>query len=165
MASRPERLLREGRMPLSASFLELFFDLAFVLALNQLAQHLLEDLTLGGVLRTVLLLTAVLWIWVPTAVLTDWFDAETPTIRIVLITATLGSVLAGAAITQALGGCGLLFAGAYVAVHVRWRRPGQTRGAGTFEGPCTPSCAVYPISCRPRTRTASSPRLWRESYR
>ncbi|MFJ2081194.1 hypothetical protein ACI2KV_25320 [Micromonospora chokoriensis] len=30
MASRPERLLREGRMPLSASFLELFFDLAFV---------------------------------------------------------------------------------------------------------------------------------------
>ena len=48
MASRPERLLRGGDSPLSASFLELFFDLAFVLALSQLAGHLLHDLTLVG---------------------------------------------------------------------------------------------------------------------
>ncbi|MFI5926598.1 low temperature requirement protein A [Micromonospora sp. NPDC051543] len=46
MASRPERLLRGSDASLSASFLELFFDLAFVLALSQTAQHLLGDLTL-----------------------------------------------------------------------------------------------------------------------
>ncbi|WP_328852211.1 low temperature requirement protein A [Micromonospora globbae] len=118
MVSWPERLLRERSMPLNASFLELFFDLAFVLALSQLAQHLLHDLTLVGALRTVLLLTAVLWIWVPTTVLSDWFDPDTPAVRAVLIAATLGSLLAGAAITQALDGRGMLFAGAYVAVHL-----------------------------------------------
>ncbi|WP_433536512.1 low temperature requirement protein A [Micromonospora sp. CA-249363] len=66
MASRPERLLRGSDTPLSASFLELFFDLAFVLALSQLVDHLLHDLNVVGVLRTGLLLTAVWWIWVTT---------------------------------------------------------------------------------------------------
>ncbi|MGC4745191.1 low temperature requirement protein A [Micromonospora sp. DT201] len=118
MASRPERLLRGSVTPLSASFLELFFDLAFVLALSQLAQHLLHDLTLVGALRTALLLAAVWWIWVPTTWFADWFDPETPTIRAVLIAATLGSLLAGVAVPQALDGRGQLFACAYVAVHI-----------------------------------------------
>jgi low temperature requirement protein LtrA len=55
MASKPERLLRGSDAPLSASFLELFFDLAFVLALSQTAQHLLHNLTLGSVLAGVAL--------------------------------------------------------------------------------------------------------------
>ncbi|WBB65543.1 hypothetical protein [Micromonospora sp. WMMD812] len=37
MASRSERLLRQRKDPERATFLELFFDLAFVLALSQLA--------------------------------------------------------------------------------------------------------------------------------
>ncbi|PYC73345.1 low temperature requirement protein A [Micromonospora arborensis] len=118
MASRPERLLRGSDAPLSASFLELFFDLAFVLALSQLAGHLLHDLTLAGALRTALLLSGIWWIWVTTTWFADWFDPDTPTIRAVLIVATLGSLLAGVAVPQALDGRGLLFAGAYVAVHL-----------------------------------------------
>ncbi|MET8352927.1 MULTISPECIES: low temperature requirement protein A [unclassified Micromonospora] len=118
MVSRPERLLRGRDVPLSASFLELFFDLAFVLALSQLAQHLLADLTLVGALRTALLLTGVWWIWVTTTWLADWYDPETQALRGLLIGATLGSLLAGVAIPQALDGRGLLFAGAYVAVHL-----------------------------------------------
>ncbi|SIN29223.1 low temperature requirement protein A [Micromonospora cremea] len=118
MVSRPERVLRGRDVPLSASFLELFFDLAFVLALSQLARHLLADLTLVGVLRTALLLTGVWWIWVTTTWLTDWYDPETPAIRGLLVGATLGSLLVGVAIPQALDGRGLLFAGAYVAVHL-----------------------------------------------
>ncbi|MBM7491906.1 low temperature requirement protein LtrA [Micromonospora luteifusca] len=118
MASRPERLLRGSDAPLSASFLELFFDLAFVLALSQLAGHLLHDLTVVGALRTAVLLTGIWWIWVTTTWFADWFDPESPTIRAVLIVATLGSLLAGVAVPQALDGRGLLFAGAYVAVHI-----------------------------------------------
>ncbi|MEU7587153.1 low temperature requirement protein A [Micromonospora sp. NPDC049230] len=118
MASRPERLLRDSGSPLSASFLELFFDLAFVLALSQLAEHLLHDLTVGGALRTALLLVGVWWIWVTTTWTADWYDPDTPTIRAVLVAATLGSLLAGVAIPQALHGRAGLFAGAYVAVHL-----------------------------------------------
>ncbi|MEH1164645.1 low temperature requirement protein A [Micromonospora sp. CPCC 205539] len=118
MVSRPDRVLRDKDVPLSASFLELFFDLAFVLALSQLAQHLLADLTVVGALRTALLLTGVWWIWVTTTWLTDWYDPESPAIRVLLVGATLGSLLAGVAIPQALDGRGLLFAAAYVAVHI-----------------------------------------------
>ncbi|MFC4016644.1 low temperature requirement protein A [Micromonospora sp. GCM10011542] len=118
MASRPERLLRGSDAPLSASFLELFFDLAFVLALSQLAHHLLADLTPVGASRTALLLAAVWWLWVTTTWSTDWYDPETPAIRILLVAATLGALLAGVAVPEALDGRGPLFAGAYVAVHV-----------------------------------------------
>ncbi|MFY1618744.1 low temperature requirement protein A [Micromonospora sp. WMMD736] len=118
MAGRPERLLRGSDTPLSASFLELFFDLAFVLALSQLADQLLHDLTVVGVLRTGLLLTAVWWIWVTTTWFADWYDPESPLIRLLLLAAALSSLLAGVAIPQALDGRGLLFAGAYVGLVV-----------------------------------------------
>ncbi|MGV9210672.1 low temperature requirement protein A [Micromonospora sp. RB23] len=118
MASRPERLLRGSDASLSASFLELFFDLAFVFALSQTAEHLLHDLTPGGALRTALLLAGVWWIWVATAWTADWYDPETPAIRAVLIVSTLGSLLASVAIPQGLHGRAGLFAGAYVAVHL-----------------------------------------------
>ncbi|MEU4397802.1 low temperature requirement protein A [Micromonospora orduensis] len=118
MASRPERLLRGSGAPLSASFLELFFDLAFVLALSQLAEHLLDDLTPGGALRTALLLAGVWWIWVTTTWFADWYDPESPAVRGLLIAAALASLLAGVAIPQALRERGLLFAGAYVVLHV-----------------------------------------------
>ncbi|WCN81750.1 low temperature requirement protein A [Micromonospora sp. LH3U1] len=118
MASRPQRLLRGDDSSLNASFLELFFDLAFVLALSQLAGHLLHDLTLVGALRTALLLTGVWWIWVTTTWFADWYDPASPSVRWLLIGAALGSLLAGVAIPHALDGRGLLFAGAYVAVHI-----------------------------------------------
>ncbi|WP_435207722.1 low temperature requirement protein A [Micromonospora sp. bgisy143] len=118
MASKPERLLRGGDAPLSASFLELFFDLAFVMALSQLTEHLLHDLTLAGALRTALLLAGVWWIWVTTTWFADWYDPESPAIRGLLIVAALASLLAGVAVPQALDGRGLLFAGAYVGLHV-----------------------------------------------
>ncbi|MGI5524915.1 low temperature requirement protein A [Micromonospora sp. CA-259024] len=117
MASKPERLLRGSESPLSASFLELFFDLAFVLALSQLATHLLHDLTLVGALRTALLLTGVWWIWVTTTWFADWYDPESPLVRGLLIAAALASLLVGVAIPQALDGRGLLFAGAFVVLH------------------------------------------------
>ncbi|MFF0149784.1 hypothetical protein [Micromonospora sp. NPDC005203] len=48
MASRPERLLRGDDAPLSASFLELFFDLAFVLALTKASDLTAAVVILGG---------------------------------------------------------------------------------------------------------------------
>ncbi|MGW3784704.1 low temperature requirement protein A [Micromonospora chokoriensis] len=118
MASKPERLLRGSEAPLSASFLELFFDLAFVLTLSQLAEHLLHDLTPVGALYTAILLTGVWTLWVTTTWFADWYDPESAAVRGLLIAAALASLLAGVAIPQAFDGRGLLFAGAYVALHV-----------------------------------------------
>lgn len=51
MSSSPAALLRRRDEPLQASFLELFFDLAFVLALRQLSLVLLADVSLAGAER------------------------------------------------------------------------------------------------------------------
>ncbi|MEK8108602.1 low temperature requirement protein A [Micromonospora sp. M12] len=158
MASRPERLLRGDGSPLSASFLELFFDLAFVLALSQLAEHLLHDLTVVGALRTALLLTGVWWIWVTTTWFADWYDPQSPLVRWLLVGAALGSLLAGVAIPQALDGRGLLFAGAYVSVHVARgaftavgcaATLGRAGRCGSSAGSASPPYRGWPVgSCR-----------------
>ncbi|TNH30176.1 hypothetical protein FHG89_09020 [Micromonospora orduensis] len=44
----PERLLQRRENPRRTSFLELFFDLAFIFALPRLSQALLADHTLNG---------------------------------------------------------------------------------------------------------------------
>jgi low temperature requirement protein LtrA len=72
--SGPEQLLRRRAGPLGASFLELFFDLAFVLALSQVVSILLADLSVAGALRTALLLAPVWLAWSTTTWSTDWYD-------------------------------------------------------------------------------------------
>lgn len=118
MSSNPAALLRRRDEPLQASFLELFFDLAFVLALRQLSLVLLADLSLGGAGRTALLLLPLWWVWVVTAWFTDWFDRDHPRVQALLVGATLGVLLMSVAVPEATGKRAGLFAGAYVTVHV-----------------------------------------------
>jgi low temperature requirement protein LtrA len=59
MPSPLRRHPAEDDSPARASFVELFFDLVFVLAVTQLSSVLIEDLTVGGAAGTLfLLLTA-----------------------------------------------------------------------------------------------------------
>jgi low temperature requirement protein LtrA len=114
----PTALLRQRDEPLSASFLELFFDLAFVLALNQLAGVLLSDMTVAGALNTVLLLLPLWWVWVVVTWFSDWYARANRRIRALLVGSTLGVILMSAAVPPVKQGQALLFAGTYVAVHV-----------------------------------------------
>jgi low temperature requirement protein LtrA len=98
--------------------LELFFDLVYVLAVTQLSHLLLEHLTLHGALQTLLLLLAVWWAWIDTAWVTNWFDPDRRAVRLMLVGVMLASLIVSAAIPQAFGEHGLLFAVAYVATQV-----------------------------------------------
>ncbi|MDO3704022.1 low temperature requirement protein A [Micromonospora sp. C28SCA-DRY-2] len=118
MESRSERLLRRRQDPMRTSFLELLFDLSFVLALNQLSNVLSADLTVVGALRTMLLLAPIFWIWLTITWSTDWYDPGTGAVRALLVGSALGSLLMGAAVPEALDGRALMFAGAYVAIHL-----------------------------------------------
>ncbi|SCL38075.1 Low temperature requirement protein LtrA [Micromonospora rhizosphaerae] len=111
-------LLRQRDEPLSASFLELFFDLAFVLALRQLSGVLLSDMTVAGALNTILLLLPLWWVWVVTTWFSDWYARTNRRVRALLIGSTLGVILMSAAVPCVEEGQAVLFAGAYVAVHV-----------------------------------------------
>lgn len=98
--------------------MELFFDLVYVFAVTQLSRQLLEHLTPGGAFDTLLLLLAVWWAWIYTAWVTNWCDPNHSAVRVVLLGVMLSSLVMSAAIPDAFGGRGLMFAGAYVAIQV-----------------------------------------------
>jgi low temperature requirement protein LtrA len=100
------------------TFVELFFDLIFALAVTQLSHTLLADLSLRGALRALLLLSAVWWAWIDTAWITNWFDPERRPVRLMLLSVMLVGLILSAALPEAFHARGLVFAGAYVAIQV-----------------------------------------------
>ena len=97
--------------------LELFFDLVYVFAVTQLSHRLLDHLSVGGALETLLLL--VVWsAWAGTAWITNWFDPDRLPVRLMLVAVMLASLFMSVAIPDAFGERGLIFALAYVAIQV-----------------------------------------------
>jgi low temperature requirement protein LtrA len=97
---------------------ELFFDLVYVFAVTQLSHQILADLSVAGVARAAFLLLIVWWAWIYTTWMANWFDPASPAVRAVLTAVMLGSLLMAAALPEAFGEQGLLFAGSYVALQV-----------------------------------------------
>lgn len=114
----PERLLRRQAHSQQASFLELFFDLAFIVSFALLSRRLVDDLDWYNAGQTVVLLAAMWWIWVATAWSTDWFNPNHPVIRALVLGVMFVGLLSAAAVPDAYGPFGLVFAGAYVTVHL-----------------------------------------------
>jgi len=111
-------LRARGERRQRVTFMELFFDLVYVVAVTQLSQRLLEHLNVHGALQTLLLLLAVWSAWIYTAWITNWFDPDHPTIRLMLLGTMLVSLIMSATLPAAFGERGLLFAGAFVAIQV-----------------------------------------------
>ena len=59
------------------TYVELFFDLVFVLALTQLSAYLYENQTPLGALEGVMMVCALWWAWVSTTWVTNWLDPVT----------------------------------------------------------------------------------------
>jgi low temperature requirement protein LtrA len=118
MTGRAEELLRRPEDPQRATFLELFFDLAFVFALFQLSRGLIQHLAWSGAFQTLVLLLAVWWVWSSTAGLTDRLDPRRPAVQLLVIATMVGSLVVTAALPEAFGPQGLVFAGAYVAIQI-----------------------------------------------
>ena len=68
--------------------------------------------------RAAFLLLVVWWAWIYTTWMVSWFDPASGAVRLVLVGATLASLLMSAAIPDAFDGRAPLFAGAYVALQV-----------------------------------------------
>ncbi|MBE1492398.1 low temperature requirement protein A [Plantactinospora soyae] len=116
--SRLEGLLRKRERPREISFHELFFDLAMIFALSRLSQRVLNDYGLVNLAETLVLFCAVWWVWVATAWSTDWFNPEEPYLQRLIIGIMFAGLLMAAAVPNAFGEHGLLFACAYAAIHL-----------------------------------------------
>ena len=118
MTARIHPLLRTPGQPAKVASVELFFDLVYVFAVTQLSHHLLEHLTPLGVLQTAILLFAVWLGWQYTAWVSNWFNPEHLVIRTMLMVLMGLALLVSAAIPEAFGERGLLFALSFVAIQV-----------------------------------------------
>jgi low temperature requirement protein LtrA len=102
----------------STTPVELFFDLVYVFAITQLSHQVLGELTVAGVAQAAFLLLIVWWAWIYTTWMANWFDPASPAVRAVLTAVMLASLLMAAALPEAWGERGLLFAASYVALQV-----------------------------------------------
>lgn len=119
-------LLPKGGEARRATFLELFFDLVLVFALNRATTQAVGDFTdpgrLGVILsdagKTLVLLLALWAIWHVTAWTTSRYDPRHEAIQFVVIVRLLATMVMGAAIPGAFSDRGLTFAAAYVIAQV-----------------------------------------------
>jgi low temperature requirement protein LtrA len=98
--------------------LELFFDLAFVFAMTQVTSLLADDPTWGGVLRGMLVLSALWWGWAVYTWLTSALDVDEGGVRLAML-ASMGAMLVVAlAVPGAFGDDAVLFGATYLLVRL-----------------------------------------------
>lgn len=97
---------------------ELFFDLVFVFAVTQLSHKLLGQLNVQGAVETAILMLGVWWVWIYTSWVTNWLDPERGPVRVMLIVLMLAALVLAAAIPEAFGARGVLFAFAHAGMQV-----------------------------------------------
>jgi low temperature requirement protein LtrA len=107
------RLLRDRSGEQRVTNIELFFDLVYVFAVTQLSHYLLREPTIGGALRTALLLAMVWLAWSYTTWVTNWLDPERMAVRLLLVVLMLLSLAMSAALPRAFANFGLLVGAAY----------------------------------------------------
>ena len=99
-----------------ATWLELFFDLVFVVAIAQLADGLAEDPSLRGFLIFAGLFVAVWWAWVGYTFYADRFDTDDPPHRVLMLAGMFAVAILASVIPDAFHGETASFALAYAGV-------------------------------------------------
>jgi low temperature requirement protein LtrA len=99
-----------------ATWLELFFDLVFVISIAEVVHTLEEYRTLGDFLGTAGLFVAVWWAWVGYTVYADRFDTDDLLHRVLVLAGMLAVIAMALSVHDALHGGSIQFALTFVAV-------------------------------------------------
>ncbi|MFU8875635.1 low temperature requirement protein A [Micromonospora sp. SL4-19] len=128
MAAGRSDLLRKRGSPQQATFLELFFDLAFVFVIQRIALRVTEHLARPGLAeawlalpnagKTLLLLMPLAWVWTMTAWTTARLDPRRLPVQVIVIMTMFGVLIMSAGLPTAFDGGGLAFAVPYVVIQV-----------------------------------------------
>jgi low temperature requirement protein LtrA len=110
---RPPRL-RTDVTDRSASRLELFFDLAYVLVVAELATAFAKDLNWHGAGVFAGLLTITWWSWVTTTLYANRFDTNDVIYRIAKLAVTAAAIAMAASAQEATGSKANIFAASYL---------------------------------------------------
>src|SRR5215217_7332043 len=104
--------------PQSATFVELFFDLVFVFAVTQITALTAHDLTVGGVVRSLLLFWLIWWAWTQFTWTLNPADTNHTGIRITVLLATAAAFVMATSVPRAFAEDSLWFALPYLVVRV-----------------------------------------------
>ncbi|MDG6103204.1 low temperature requirement protein A [Dactylosporangium aurantiacum] len=113
---RPPRLLTD--VDRTATRLELFFDLAYVLVIAELAARLAKDLTAEGVAVFAGLFTVAWWSWVTTTLYANRFDTNDVLYRLGKLAAAAAVLGMAASAPEATRGTAVAFTLSYLATRV-----------------------------------------------
>ncbi|HEX6233197.1 MAG TPA: low temperature requirement protein A [Jiangellaceae bacterium] len=112
---RLRAVLRDGA---KVRYLELFFDLVFVLAFTQCTALMVAQPSFEGIVRGLMVLAVLWWSWAGFAWLTSVVDPEEGPIRIAMFGAMAALLVVALAVPDAFGDLGLTFAVAYGFVRI-----------------------------------------------
>ncbi len=98
----------------TASRLELFFDLAFVLVIAELAGALSKNLSTHGALVFVALYVVTWWSWASATLYANRFDTDDVVFRVLKLTGMLGVIGLAASAADATGRRAVQFAACYI---------------------------------------------------
>jgi low temperature requirement protein LtrA len=106
----------QGQAPVTP--VELFFDLVFVFTVTQISESVRAHLAPLGMLHALMLLTAVWWVWVYTAWVTNWLDPQFRPVKLLLLVLMLFGLILSAALPEAFAGRGLAFGAALAGMQI-----------------------------------------------
>jgi low temperature requirement protein LtrA len=112
------RTVEEGFEERHATWLELFFDLVFVVAVAELGQNLTHDPTLHGFLLYVGLFIPVVWAWFGFTFYANRFDTDDLTYRLLILLAMFAVAALATNTPNAIEKGGKAFAVSYVFVRL-----------------------------------------------
>src|SRR5919199_1176850 len=126
---RPRLRTDEGEQrERKVSWLELFYDLVFVVVISELTSYLSGHVTLEGVLGFVLLFVAVWWVWIGGTFYNERFETEDVSYRVFTFLAMLPvaamAVFAHGGLGETSSAFALSYAAARGLVTIMWRRGG-----------------------------------------
>lgn len=101
-----------------ATWLELFFDLVFVVAIAELAHGLHDHLTWAGIVEFIVLFVPVWWLWIDFSYFADQFDVDRGFYRVVMLAVMFGIVVLSIRLPEALHGGSAAFATIYATLRL-----------------------------------------------
>src|SRR5918999_1021182 len=116
---------REEAAERRVTHLELFFDLVFVLAITQVTAFLADNATWDGLLRGMLLVSALWWAWGSYAWLTNTLDPEEGGVRLAMFGSMAAMLIVALATPHAFDVDGVVFGVAYLVGILVSRAPGM----------------------------------------
>jgi low temperature requirement protein LtrA len=159
VAATAHRLIRPPALrtadSATASRLELFFDLAYVLVVLELADAFYADMTWRGALAFIALFVALWFSWVGFTLYANRFDTDDVIFRLAKLAATLAVAGCAAAATGATGEFSTAFAASFLfgrvvllLLHLRaWRHVPEARPTvSVYVGATALSAALWAVS-------------------